>query len=420
MQDLDTGAQRKRVAYLGLCFTVLFGGFVTAQSLITNLFGIVGFYALFSLYLSFSVAAFMGDWIISYAGTRKMMAFGASTSLILIGGGLSGMEWLFIAGSISFGAGSVVLWEAQATYFSRITQFNPHNINSLNAIFFIFYAIAGLAGNTAIGILLNVTGTSSLSKEKALLVLWTLFGICACGSALFFFMPAVPPLKSANPPKPFLVYAKATLQIMKNPNYLIWLPYVFVWIVIISFGFGQFPLLIPVQYVPWTFTAWGVGFLLSTVLLTKFDKLSIKQLIVVHLIDVVLIAVTCLASGLTGSIGGLIFTGFLFGLNESLGNNICIPAFLKTMKSSFSSAIVMWRSEIGISFCCGFIISTFVEWTWLLLIITTLWIVSCVLLLLFFREEEEIAETPKPEDTPQSPQPEPQTPSDTIQVGLDM
>jgi len=250
-----------------------------------------------------------------------------------------------------------------------------------------FYGGAGLVGNIVIAILFTVRG--ELSPDLQLLMLWILFGIGSLGATFFLFVRPVP--LSEEPYRDLGATLQLIFKVFKRKELLIWLPHTASWALSLSFGWCKFPLLFPIKYVSWAFMLWGVAFFVSTYIFGRMtDKYKLNYFVAAHACIILVIIILLYAATFAGVTPMFFVIGFIFGINEAMGNNIIPLALLRTLPTEFSGASTIYRSLRMFMVGVGMGINAFVEWYWSLMILGICIIASCCLSGILYKEPEKV------------------------------
>ena len=86
MEDQGTKSvpDKKKLYYLGASFCCLFSAYGATQALITTIFGSIGFWALFFLYVAFTLSSFYATVAVKMFGVRRVMMIASVFNLLFI------------------------------------------------------------------------------------------------------------------------------------------------------------------------------------------------------------------------------------------------------------------------------------------------------------------------------------------------
>ena len=187
MASLSLSQQTGRVAYLGIAFMIMFTAYNSLQNIVSRLYGEYGYTnlgtaSIILLYFILGSFTFFSPFIIRTFGFKKSMFISSLGYAIFEGAGMIIAltpslpqpvgRILVMTGAVFCGASASVIWVAQGSYISKISD-----EESRTKLFGLFWGIMissqifgnilttfvlGLVGNTVYLIVLTVLGCTYL------------------------------------------------------------------------------------------------------------------------------------------------------------------------------------------------------------------------------------------------------------------
>eukprot|EP01125_Pyxidicula_operculata_P008505 TRINITY_DN2850_c0_g1_i1.p1 TRINITY_DN2850_c0_g1~~TRINITY_DN2850_c0_g1_i1.p1 ORF type:complete len:339 (+),score=22.87 TRINITY_DN2850_c0_g1_i1:456-1472(+) len=314
----------------------------------------------------------------------------------LIGGALSGIDWVYLTSSVLMGSWGSLMWISQMIYMTRLTQQNRDEIGKYNGIFFGFYGVSGVIGNFLIGILLATQGeeAETLPDDLRQIVLFILLALSLLSAVMFLFTRRVP--ASVEGKKVLSVQFRILGKTVVNRYMLIWVPYMFAWVFSLAFGFSGFPVMMHVKDVPWAMGIWGIGFFISSFALGKLmDFLPVIVMCVLHATSIGLILIFCAMAKMYHIYELFYLVAFLFGINECFGNIIVITSIMRTLPSLSSGGVSIFRFETALALAFGFVVQGIFEvtWEWYFLWTAISMVISVIIIGVFYQSPVQYVES---------------------------
>jgi hypothetical protein len=200
MANYTSAQQTSRIAYLGVAFMIMFTAFHSLQNIVAKIYDDFGYKnmgtaSIILLYFVYGSFTFFAPFIIRTLGYKKSMFISSLGYGLFEAAGLiialwtdipHALGWIFVMiGAVFCGAGASVIWVAQGSYVSGISDDDSKTKN-----FGLFWGlmmssqifgnilttfIAGIIGNTAYFIVLTALGCTHLSTQ-----LEALSSFCFC------------------------------------------------------------------------------------------------------------------------------------------------------------------------------------------------------------------------------------------------
>ncbi|XP_049848653.1 uncharacterized protein LOC126315448 [Schistocerca gregaria] len=344
------------LAYFCTCFFFLFAGFLPCQTLLTTVFGNLGYWALFVLYIFFTISIFYSPLIVQIFSLRVVL-FSCSclvvTFVISILVTLTNPEQLRFVILVScalLGSALGPMWLSQGAYIGRIIQNAPQIVGKFNGTFLSTYFLAGIIGNLLIAFAIYLSQTPSYR-----LLFCILLTLCASGSALFVFLKE-PQSKTLDFDTKSIL--SRTFTIIKERTILLTTPYSISLGLTSTFAWGTLPLLLPdPKLVPVLGCLYGVSNLICCALAGHgFDRFGWIPLGVYNL-SALLLSMLSIMIAHSYQIIWLFFLGaLLLGSLEGVENTIIQSTYMKQFPDNVSYCMAAFRITSGIGISIGFLL----------------------------------------------------------------
>lgn len=180
-----------RVAYIAICFCILFMAYNTCQSFLTTFFPTHGFYSLFLIYAGFALGSIAAIPAGHHFSNKSLIIFGSLSYCAFLPVILSGSIPAFLIVSFINGLGAGFLWINQGLYVVRTSEAGPSPIGHLSALFFGIWSVSGIIGS-----LLSIIAIDNGLSDQSLI------GVLAvvCGVSCIMLLFVQPLSKSSSAP----------------------------------------------------------------------------------------------------------------------------------------------------------------------------------------------------------------------------
>lgn len=337
---------------LGIAFLLIFAGSNTAMSLLTPLFGDVGLITSAIWNVTFCLSAFFAPVICEYFGSlKRILFFGGLGYVALIGFGILGLleiNYLVLIGAVIVGVAGGPLWCAQGLFIARHTIGFPEITGKHNGIFFAFFALNAILGNTIGGLIFYFGGGEAMPLSTKVYTLVALAISCTLGTLTFLFLTDPPTSTKVSHTIPLKERFLGIFAACKNYTLITWMPYMINFGLTCTFSFMALPMIINrLDIVPWAYVVYGVGNFACSLSVGKMsDILPIRFVIGIHFVIMCFsysLIFYCLFHADEPHILLVFLISGCFGMLEGYHNTAISALIMKTMGADCAGAIIVFR-----------------------------------------------------------------------------
>jgi MFS family permease len=272
------------VTYLGLCFCLCFTAYNVAQSFLTTLYPRYGFAAFFTVYMAFGIGSLFAPSATALIGVKWSIVCGMSVYvLFILSINLQIPGLLLLMGALN-GLGAGLMWITQGTWITLVSE-HGGEIGFFTGLFFTITNVSGVIGNVAAMFILQVGLSTAF-------LIWIMVIVAAVAVLGTVFQQQVPhaPQKHVHP-QTQLSTRQRLMQVaeqLKHRRMQLMLPYMVTQGIGVGVTFAVFPKLMPEEYIPRAFLAYGITSCVGSFALGKlYDRMGWQSVVATHVVCVV-------------------------------------------------------------------------------------------------------------------------------------